>query len=211
MNCQETRLQLDDLLDGELSASDRSHVEDHLTRCAACRAELAEIESLTREARQLPSQIAPPRDLWPEIESRLRRDPSADRSWWLQAAAAVIALVAISMAMSMWSSGRRSEPEAASQEPQPTPRFVTAQAELARAEDGVLLARTDLVTAIESRRDVVEPDTLLVMEESMILLDRAIGEIRAALQDDPQNLQLRMLLAARYQQERKLLQKVSRV
>ena len=31
------------------------------------------------------------------------------------------------------------------------------------------------------------------------------------LEEDPQNLRLRMLLASRYQQERRLLQKVSRV
>ena len=45
----------------------------------------------------------------------------------------------------------------------------------------------------------------------MILLDQAIGELRAALDEDPQSLRLRMLLASRYQQERKLLQRVSRV
>jgi len=85
------------------------------------------------------------------------------------------------------------------------------QAEIARSEDGVMLAWTDLVTTIERQRDVIEEDTVRVFEENMNLLDLAIGEIRQALDEDPQNRRLRMLLAARYQQERKLLQKASRV
>lgn len=211
MTCQEIQLQLDDYLDDELSPSARRRVEDHLTGCATCSEELLQIESLMRTARRLPSQVAPSHDLWPGIESGLRSGSSTDGSWWLQLVAAVIALVVISVPISVWWNGRGPEESITVQAPEPASRFVAAQAELARTEDGVLLARTDLVTAIESRRDVVAPDTLLVLEENMILLDRAIGEIRAALQEDPQNLQLRMLLAARYQQERKLLQKVSRV
>ena len=211
MSCQEIRPNLNDFVDEELSQQESLRVEQHLAVCDACRQELTELRSLLAAASQLGSEVAPGRDLWPTVESRLESGRSTARQWWLQLAAAGIALVILSVPLSVWWTGRSiDDSRAAIEHELPTPS-VSIQAQLARSEDGVLLPRTDLVIAIESRRDVVAADTLLVLEENMDLLDRAIGEIRTALEEDPQNLRLRMLLAARYQQERKLLQKVSRV
>jgi len=211
MSCQRIQQDLSDYLDDELSRQARQLVERHLATCAVCREELSGLRSLVEAARGLDSEIAPNRDLWPAIETRLEANRAAKRPWWLQLAAAGIALAILSVPLSVWWAGRSLDDDRAAIEHEPPTRSVVTQAQLARSEDGVLLARTDLVTAIERRRDVVEADTLLVLEENMILLDHAIGEIRTALEEDPQNLRLRMLLAARYQQERKLLQKVSRV
>ena len=211
MSCQEIQLNLNDYLDDELSRYDRHLVEQHLATCAACRGELAGLRSLVEAAGRLASEVAPNRDLWPAIEVRLQADRSAKRLWWLQLAAAGIALAILSVPLSVWWAGRGLDDDRTAIENEHQTPSLATQAQLARSEDGVLLARTDLVTAIERHRDVVEADTLLMLEENMILLDRAIGEIRTALEEDPQNLRLRMLLAARYQQERKLLQKVSRV
>ena len=211
MSCQEIRQNLDDFVDEELSEQERLRVEQHLAACDACRQELAELRSLLEAARGLGPEVAPDRDLWPTIESRLESDRSTGRQWWIQFAAAGIAAVILSVPLSVWWTGRSTDTSRAAIEHELSTPSLSNQAQLARSEDGVLLARTDLVIAIESRRDVVAADTLLVLEENMDLLDRAIGEIRTALEEDPQNLRLRMLLAARYQQERKLLQKVSRV
>lgn len=211
MSCQEIQQNLNDFVDDELTEHARLVVEQHLATCSACRQELADLRSLVEAARGLEPEVAPSRDLWPAIESRLEIGRSVERNWWLQLAAAGIALAILSVPLSVWWTGRSIDDSRASIEHERPSQSVATQAQLARSEDGVLLARTDLVTAIERRRDVVEADTLLVLEENMNLLDRAIGEIRTALEEDPQNLRLRMLLAARYQQERKLLQKVSRV
>lgn len=211
MNCQTIQQNLNDYFDDELSREARHLVERHLTTCAACRGELAGLQSLVDAARGLDSPAPPNRDLWPAIAARLETDRSAERPWWLQLAAAGIALAILSVPLSVWWAGRSLDDNRAAIEHEQQTQPVATQAQLARSEDGVLLARTDLVTAIERSRDVVEAETLLVLEENMILLDRAIGEIRTALEEDPQNLRLRMLLAARYQQERKLLQTVSRV
>lgn len=211
MSCQRIQQDLHDYLDDEMSRYDRHLVEQHLATCAECREELAGLRSLVEAAGKLDSEVAPNRDLWPAIEVRLKADRPAKRLWWLQLAAAGIALAVLSVPLSVWWAGRGLEDDRTAIEHEHQTPSVAIQAQLARSEDGVLLARTDLVTAIERRRDVVEADTLLMLEENMILLDRAIGEIRTALEEDPQNFRLRMLLAARYQQERKLLQKVSRV
>ena len=211
MTCHEFRQSFDDYLDNELAAGTRDRIDRHLSVCADCREEMMELRSVLEATGKLEREIAPSRDLWPGIEARLGTDRSTRHSWWPQLVAAGIALVVLSVPISVWWTGRGEQPiQAAIDNSTQTPS-IADQAELARSEDGVLLPRTDLVTAIERRRDVVEADTFLVLEENMILLDRAIGEIRTALEEDPQNLRLRMLLAARYQQERKLLQKVSRV
>jgi len=226
MNCNEVQQVLHDYVDDQLTEVSRQSIDEHLGRCLTCRRELESLRSLLAAAQGLPSEIQPSTDLWPGVESRL---PSAravrpettrlaqpERFRWLQLVAAVITLLVLSVPISVWWAGRDSDkvvsvPQIPTTAPEIGPELVAVQAEIARSEDGVMLAWTDLVTTIERQRDVIEEDTVRVFEENMNLLDLAIGEIRQALDEDPQNRRLRMLLAARYQQERKLLQKASRV
>jgi len=211
MNCPQIQEQLNDYLDGELSQEAHQAIDRHLGECLVCRRELEAARTLEVWTAGLDSEIQPSRDLWPGIEARINKSPAEAPPWWLQLAAAGIALAVLSVPLSVWWAGRLDESVSATAQVAIEDELVAAQAELARSEDGVLLARTDLITAIERHRDVIEDETLRIWEDNMILLDQAIGELRSALNEDPQNLRLRMLLASRYQQERKLLQKVSRV
>ena len=211
MKCSQVREHLDDYLDGALSNSSQRAIDDHLGGCAACREEFASWRSLAAQARELVPAMQPNRDLWPQIEARIETRQHRPSTRWLQLAAAAITLAVLSIPLSVWWSGQSSEAPAPQARTAIEADSVILQAEMARSEDGVQLARTDLVTAIERHRDVVEDDTLRTWIDSMTLLDQAIGELRAALDEDPQNRRLRMLLASRYQQERRLLQKVSRV
>lgn len=211
MNCAQIRQLLHDYLDDDLSATAGDSIDRHLADCEGCRKEMQALESLAARARDLATEIPPRRDLWPAIETRIDKESSQGPVWWLQLAAAGIALAILSVPLSVWWVGHREEAPTATVQVEVEDVVVAEQAELARSEDGVLLARTDLLTAIERHRDIVADDALRVWVDNMNLLDQAIGELRAALAEDPQNLRLRMLLASRYQQERKLLQKVSRV
>lgn len=211
MKCPDALHLLDDYLDEELTAETRSEFEGHLRRCPECRRELESLQSLLDRTHELEAEIRPARDLWPGIETRVRDLTAPDRQWWSQLAAAAVILVILSIPLSVWWAGRQPSETEATIEIGASDRGLAVQANLARSEDGVMLPRTDLAAAIERRRDVVEDRTLVVLEENMRLLDKAIGELHAALEDDPQNLHLRMSLAARYQQERKLLQKAYRV
>jgi hypothetical protein len=62
---------LHDYVDGLLSTSERVAVEQHLETCLDCRGELEFLNSLLRQVAALPQSIEPPRDLWPEIASRI--------------------------------------------------------------------------------------------------------------------------------------------
>ena len=82
---------------------------------------------------------------------------------------------------------------------------------LARSEDGVHLPRSDLLAVLEQKRGAVPTEAFSTLEANVKLVDQAIAEVRAALDESPGNRQLELLLAARYQQEVALLRQVSRV
>jgi hypothetical protein len=72
MNHEAIRKDLDDFLDGRLGDSRRRKVENHLEECAACREEAHALRTLMAQARSLPREIDPARDLWPGIETEIR-------------------------------------------------------------------------------------------------------------------------------------------
>lgn len=91
-------------LEGDLAPEEREAADAHLASCASCAAVLAELRAIASQAAQLPP-LAPTRDLWTGIESRISTRvtplgaPSARRvarrQWPLAiAAAALIALSA---------------------------------------------------------------------------------------------------------------------
>ena len=62
---------LDDFVGGELDERGRRAVQLHLDECHDCRAEVDTLRALLDEARFLPRTLAPSRDLWAGIETRL--------------------------------------------------------------------------------------------------------------------------------------------
>jgi anti-sigma factor RsiW len=71
MTHEEARERLDDFAGGELAEAGHARVRGHLAGCAECRAEVASLRALLDEARFLPREIAPGRDLWAGIAARL--------------------------------------------------------------------------------------------------------------------------------------------
>jgi hypothetical protein len=59
MGCEETTQQLSQFIDDVLSPSVRVTVDEHLDRCPVCRAQLAELRSLSRDLRQLTRPVVP--------------------------------------------------------------------------------------------------------------------------------------------------------
>jgi anti-sigma factor RsiW len=102
--CDRMCEQLAAYLEDDLAPEDRAAAEAHLASCPACAAVLAELRTIIAQAGSL-APLAPPRDLWKGIESRIatRVTPlaapvahrAAQRRWPLAiAAAALIALTA---------------------------------------------------------------------------------------------------------------------
>jgi hypothetical protein len=216
MSCDRIRDLLDNFLAGELPPDVSQEVQEHLGRCLSCRREWKGLQDLMQETSELPAEIFPERDLWPEIEMRIagtKSEPS--RPLWLYLAAAVLALAVFSVPLSRWWLGQQTveAPQARSQ-PQPVElvaETMSNEADIARSQDGVLHARKDLLEMVERRRDRLDPEVLVVVEENMRILDQAIGQLHLALEEDPGNRRLHLLLATRYQQEVNLVKRVIRV
>jgi putative zinc finger protein len=103
ITCEQLDERLSDWLEHDVDAGTRAALERHAAGCARCRALVADLASIRREAESLPA-LVPSRDLWPEIEARIqapvimldqsRAARSALRSrWWLGAAAAGLVAV----------------------------------------------------------------------------------------------------------------------
>ena len=221
MNCIECEKRLDDYVDGLLSPETARSVSEHLADCPSCSTSFEELRLLQKASEQIPREIEPPTDLWPEIIRRIdvsphsmssRRATRAAIEPWLQLAA-VISLVAIGLWVSISLSTSRPNPRTTrqAQAVDPSPSWLAEQADRARAEDRTMLAKIDLIQTIERRRGVLDAATVQQIEADRLVIDRAIGEIRAALRDQPENRSLKMALAARYQQEIRLLQRIGMV
>jgi hypothetical protein len=70
MTCEAFDAALPDYLEGTLDGSMRASIERHLRECVRCGSLVRDLENITREAAALPD-LAPSRDLWAGIESRI--------------------------------------------------------------------------------------------------------------------------------------------
>ena len=217
MSCGRFSERLDDYVDGALDSQETRRYEQHLAECRSCASEVEQLRSLLISARRLPRAIEPPRDLWPVIESRLRSmpvraAPARESSVWLQIAA-VVALLVFGLWVARFALNSQPSNHQLATETRAAPQdsSLNEQATLARSEDGIMLAKIDLLSTIEQSRGRLDEETLRQLESDMILLEEAIAEIRVALIEQPENRKLKLALAARYQQEIRFLQQVSRV
>lgn len=196
---------LSDYIDGELGDAERAALESHLARCSSCRTTLEELRQVVTAAASLQDR-EPANDLFPAILQKIRagddavvvpiaRAGTARRFTFSipQLAAAAIAVMTLS-AGAAWLAARPDSPT--------TPAVaVTAPAEPADAGDMaaefVSDTRSTYDAAIEGleqtlaeQRDQLDPETVEVIERNLAVIDTAIAEARAALENDPSNAYL---------------------
>ncbi len=70
-------------------------------------------------------------------------------------------------------------------------------------------AIASLESLLEQRRDQLDPETVAIIEASLATIDRAIGEARRALADDPNNHVLNRLLIKNQQAKLRVLRQAS--
>ncbi len=203
-----------DWLDGDLSPDEEIAVAEHLETCRACQDELGEISELRDRARALPSEIPPARDLWPEIAARIddhkvialgQRQPSRAPMSRKALAAAAIVLVAMSSALTAWLVGDRPVQQYAETPASAAPSGPTALAAFQPTEQEYLSTVADLRATLDSRRDVLAPETIAVVERNLRIIDAAIEDSRAALEADPSNTTLPLTLSDMYRRKVELL------
>ena len=153
---------------------------------------------LRRAVDDLPRDLQPARDLWPEIAGRLEeRREAPTTGWWRLAAAVVMTAAGLAAAVLL-------RPEAPGAGPRPAMAAANEAAMAAphmRQRDGVLHAHNDLVTVVSRRRGRLDEAGAAALAAGLADLERATAEIEAALTENPDGRRLRLALAAAYRRE----------
>lgn len=78
MKCKEIKYYLNDYADGHLIDEMREEIKKHLDICHGCKSHYSDLLTIISEARSLPKETAPSRDLWEGISQRIsgRKSPA---------------------------------------------------------------------------------------------------------------------------------------
>lgn len=226
---------LSDYLDGGLSASARTELESHLRGCSECSETLEGLRNVVQRARMLPERSASPEiDLWPGIEARIqgtvlpipgiqfRRGPSwASRrvSFSMPQLAAACLAFAIVAGSAVWyarKSGLEQTVQSGdliigSTDAGSAPSFTDATPSAAGGLRGEAskAGLEELRRILAEGRDKLDPATVRTLEESLMIIEIAIGQARRALEADPANPYVRAHLNKTMQRKVDLLRRAT--
>jgi anti-sigma factor RsiW len=204
-HCDDVRSRLDDYVDGLLDLGERAAVSFHLDACASCRQEEQALRELLARARALATEVAPPRDLWPGIEKGIRARGRAGA--WLRGLAAAACLV-LALAGTLLTRGPEPRPMAADPAAGTARPAALEQAAIQKLEGDYEAAASALLVELRSRQSELPPETVAQVEESLRTIDGALAQIRAALQQDPAQPGLHLMLAATHRKKVDMLRRV---
>ncbi len=198
---------LSEYLDGELDGDEVERLESRLAAEPKLRDLLAELREVKRTASERPDFEAPA-ELWPGVRDRIEsahRPAAATRhvAWQrrlmftlpqLAAAAGIVLLLGVGI-------GRMSDTAAEPVGGEPA----TVSSENATGS-GYPQFVADLEGRLGAGRDVLDPGTVRVIEESLATIDSAIVQARTALEADPNNVYLNQHLASARAKKLRLLE-----
>lgn len=196
--------QLDDLLfDGGALALETAG--RHGAGCAACAEKLADWNELSSVAGSMRTTWQNDM-LWPRIERALREEKKRTASWrWWQIAAAV--LLTVALGGTSWFALRARNAEAAFDR---DILRVTALDDVERAEQAHVQAIAKLEQLAEQRLEATDSPLMVSYKEKLMLLDDAIAECEAGIDQNRQNAHLRKQLLTMYVEKQQTLQDVLR-
>jgi anti-sigma factor RsiW len=202
MSCDDVRALLDDSIDGALDEPTRAGVSEHLAACPACAAEERAERRLVSTIRGLPASIEPPAEVWQAIEGRLDSEP---RRLWIGLAAA--SLLAVALTAGFWlRSGRGAAPAPAGE-----PAIARGGAVSPAAAEALVAVKRELRASLLERQEHLTPETRLVVERHLSIIERSIAEIELALARDPGSPELGRMLLAAHMRELDLLRRANRM
>ncbi|MGE5927610.1 MAG: anti-sigma factor family protein [Gemmatimonadota bacterium] len=193
MNCTHARDRIDDAAAGRLARDDLAAFEAHLAGCESCRGDLDAARRLAGPVARLPREVTPPPVVWAGIASRIR----APRRRLLPALAAALVLMAASSAATVLV--LRHQPASGT------------VASVPAIEAGYIEQAAALSAVLGAERGRLAPETIATLERNLRIIDAAIAESRAALEADPGDTDLRLLLQASHQQKVALLEQATRL
>lgn len=210
MNCKTTREKIDAWLDDDVDRAELDAFRAHLETCDECARHAAAARRVREAVAELPRTIEPDRDLWDGIRERVSVPAPVGRGartprWAIASVAASVILAATLAVVVLRDGGGTSTAERPPAGQPDDPAAMAILASYDAAEDEFRETRDLLLAELESKRDQLDPETVEVVEDNLEIMNRAAAEIRAALQDDPENRMLRSMLLASYRKQVGLL------
>lgn len=203
-----TVAELGDLMDG-VATSGRA--AEHLRLCAECRRRSAALERLLRDARRLDRELAPPPMAWEGIRRAIEegkevplRQPAP--VWTRQAAGIAASLLLVGGGVL---AGRALSARGDGGLFVAGPAASPSTAPIAAIDRTYLPTIETLAVSASSSSKVLLSASGFSVDRSLSAIDRAIIELRAALEQDPDNAALADMLGATYRQKVELLRRVS--
>lgn len=212
-----TDLEITDYVDNSLSTAagtageDRAAVDQHLERCPACRALVADFLDLRRTAAAL-GTMEPPSRTWSRIAAVISSDtersairPTARRhrltTVWLAAAAALV----LATTAGLWTirASRHAAEAGPGDEASATQPI---EAELMQAEQHYQKAISGLEKIANAETGALDPMTAATLRKNLGVVDQAIDESRAALHTQPNSDPARESLLESFRAKVDLLQ-----
>jgi predicted anti-sigma-YlaC factor YlaD len=176
---------------------------EHLKVCAACRRELRLWNEISDVAKQLHHEWDSP-ELWPRIHEKLAAQPRPRPAWWadwkMWAMAASVLIGALLLTWFNWIRPPAESPKDRS--------FLTEQAlgDVERNEAAYRQSIEKLYALAEPKLKTASSPLAVAYREKLVLLDSAIGDVRANLQQNRFNTSLQMELAALYREKQQTLE-----
>lgn len=173
-------------------------------------------DELMAAAAKLSTEVAPERDLWPDIEQAILRPATPSRTVWGSVwarAAAVLLLIGGSSGVTYLAVTEDANPVS------PIAEGPVLIFEPASAQFGTLYnmspdyqdARRSLASMIDDELSRLKPEEREEVERNIAVIHKAIDDINQALSQDPDNELLQKLLLNSYQEEIDLMWRVDSI
>jgi hypothetical protein len=182
-----------------------------------CRVELESTQELLQQLHALPPGIAPDRDLLSAIHSVIDREQVVGLAgwrtrtlWsmrWAVATAAVLLVMATAVITQVVAKKYQAGPVAAPHAPGTT----LVNQSMKQLEDKYQGAIAELQQLIEAQRSELAPGTMQLLERNLQIIDAAIQESRAALEQDPGNDLVNEMLWSAYEKKLELLRRATTI
>jgi hypothetical protein len=189
---------------------------EHLKQCAACRREYRVWTEISTAAKELHEEWESP-ELWPRIQRAIDAEPKPKPAWWKEWktwAIAAVALIAISVTV-VWRPWERARAPA-SEVGNPVALnaanrdFLTEQAlkEVEKNENAYRQSIDRLSQLAEPKLQSAASAVAVNYREKLVMLDSAIAETRANLDQNRFNVRLQTELANLYREKQDTLKEL---
>ncbi len=210
---------LSEYIDDELEPVARRELDKHIATCGPCQSLVTELRNVVRRGGAF-EHGGPHQDLWPGIAARIgvtmppqklvpkklvRRRVSLSVPQLLAAGIAMVSLVGTAGWVGTQLSRGVVDPQVfAAETPDEVATLVSVSVGT-RYDEAV----AELMATLEREREWLNPSTIRVVEQNLLIIDVAIARARAALQQDPESEYVRHHLERTVRQKLGLLRRVT--